>query len=416
VERPFRVATFAVPLSGNKGSASMLLGLRDAFHDSQIEVRFAVFSYYPDRDATIARSMPDVDLLPGHPRDLAFRLIPGILLQRIAPRITSHRLGTSIETLCESDVVLLVGGTTFADSMLYKVAWNVLAAVPAYLLRRPVVFVSQTMGPMNRRVNRLAARWTLKRAVEVHGRGRTSTEYARSLGIERCEYRPDLSFTLHVPDFDSVAKQVPLVARFSELLEKGGREAIGIAPNSIVLAKAQKVEIDYVEFLADAARAIHNQGYLPVLIPHSYRADVDPSQSHNNDRSLCSQVMERLKDDIPCFYLDEDLDSGQLRAVISRLRILVASRFHSMISALSVGVPPLVYGWGDQKYSEVLDEFGLSEFYNSYREIDASEFPRRLAALDSRRDQVAQSIELTLPGVIEESARLPRDLVKTVVT
>jgi len=412
MNRPLRLATFAVPLSGNKGSASMFLGLRDAFAAAEIDARFAVFSYYPKRDTAIASNMDNVSIHPGHPKDIAFKLLPMIVLGRVFPFLVPAKWRRHIETLRECDAVLMIGGTTFEDSMLFKVPWNVLAALPGYLLRRPTVFLSQTMGPLKSRLNRCAARWTLKRAVAVHGRGRHSERWIRSIGITHCAYRPDLSFAMFTPDFEKIAAENEHLRDFQNAVERSGRSPVGVAPNSIVYAKAKKIGKDYVAFLAGVVETVYQQGHLPILIPHSYLEDM--STLHNNDRSLCRAVIERLPDGVEYFYLDADLSAGYLRSMVGRFHLLVASRFHSMISSLSMGVPPITYGWGNHKYIEVLEEFGVPELYDSFQALDVGEFSEKLQRVYGRREELAERIRAAHVEVKRQSGMIPQTILELI--
>ena len=78
-----RIATFAVPLSGNKGSASMLIGLIDGLKAKNYDVDALVYSYYPKRDREFAASMPWVRVRRGHPRHLVF-LVPWLAFLKVA--------------------------------------------------------------------------------------------------------------------------------------------------------------------------------------------------------------------------------------------------------------------------------------------------------------------------------------------
>ena len=412
MRRPLRLATFAVPLSGNKGSASMLLGLRDAFAKAGIDARFAVFSYYPERDGNVAGELENVTVHPGHPRDIFFKLLPGLLLSTFVRRFVPAVWRGHIQVLRDSDAVLLVGGTTFCDTMLFKVPWNVLAALPAYWLHRPTVFLSQTVGPCRNMLNRLAARWALARALEVHARGRQSAEWCQSVGVSRHCYSPDLSFSLAIPEIGDLEKKVRVLSELRDQREKTGMRAIGVAPNSIVYSEAGKRATDYIMFLVSVVKSIHEENFLPVLIPHSYRQDVD--NLHNNDRAVCQQVLQRLGDRVPCFYVDADLNSAELRALIGQLDLLVASRFHSMISALAMGVPPITYGWGEHKCSEVLKEFRVQELYVPVDEMDPESFPSQLHEIIEKREELSLSIKQALIEVRREADQIPAKLLRLV--
>jgi len=405
--KPLSIATFAVPLSGNKGSVSMFLGLKDAFEDLGIDIDFHVFSYYYKADFKRSKSFERVSIHPGHPKEIAFSLLPSILFFW-APLLLSKRMRKAVKELKQADIVLLVGGTTFSDSMLFKVPWNMLAALPAILLKKKIIFVSQTIGPAKKNFNKSMAKWTLKRAELVHGRGTISANWASKIIGKEVEYRPDLSFTMKVPKWEDVIKEHPSLYALNNQIST--KKAIGVVPNTIVLKKAEKAGIDYISFLSNAIKEISIAGFLPVLIPHSYRKQT--KGYHNNDRLLCLSLIEKLSPDTEYVFLDEDFSPNVLRAIIGQMKLLVASRFHSMISSLSMSVPPLTYGWGYQKYIEVLNEFNCEKLYHSFKEIHNENFREQLKHALNNYELYKSKIKKALPKIIQDSKKLPNELVK----
>jgi polysaccharide pyruvyl transferase WcaK-like protein len=406
-DRVIKIATFAVPLSGNKGSVSMLHGLLDALTHDGYEVDALVYSYYPRRDSHLAATLRGVKVRAGHPLDLAL-LIPLLVLNRLFGFILPSGLRRAFRELRERDVICLVGGTTFADSMLHKVPWNLMAGLPALLVGRPFVLLSQTIGPFQRLPNRLAARWLLSRAAGIHGRGHRSVENVKSLGISVARYWPDLSFGMELEK----ARHSPRLKFWGEQLDALGADAadrlVGITPNTIVEAKMQRVGIDYPALLAAVVIDLDARGYRPVLIPHSFRSE---SQSgHNNDGPLCRRVLSLLPGGVRCLYLEEDLTSQELRLLVSRFRFLVASRFHSMISALATGVPPITIGWGDHKYIEVLEAFRVPELYLDYSEAELNAVRSKIDWLEKYRAAVIAHIEAGLAETAKLNAGLGVEL------
>ena len=75
------------------------------------------------------------------------------ILNRLFGPLLPRSLQRPFRELAECDLVCLVGGTTFEDSMLFKVPWNAMAAWPAMLTRRNYIMLSQTLGPFERRLN-----------------------------------------------------------------------------------------------------------------------------------------------------------------------------------------------------------------------------------------------------------------------
>jgi coenzyme F420-reducing hydrogenase beta subunit len=112
------------------------------------------------------------------------------------------------------------------------------------------------------------------------------------------------------------------------------------------------------------------------------------------------------------FLVIDDLTASQLRAVISRCDCLVASRFHSMISALCVGVPPVVTAWS-HKYREVMSEFGLESFVIEQADIGSDSICAGIRRALDERERIKRGIETHLGAVtasamsqLDESARM----------
>lgn len=388
----------------------MFLGLRDAYSRAHMPVHFYLYSYYPKRDAEIAAPLNNVTVHAGHPVDIALQLLPAILLRNFFSWALPQHWRKAADDLAGCDVVLLIGGTTFADSMWYKVPWNVLAALPAYLLKRPVLFLSQTIGPLHNAFNRLCAKWTFRRARHVHGRGKTSARYAAELDVCSASYWPDLSFSMDVPSWDSLVSSVPLLQQCEDFITRLQRRPVGICPNTIVLDKCRKKGIPYISFLRDIITELFDRGYAPILIPHSYRPLT--TGMHNNDRALCKAVLEGLPKEIGIFYVDADLNSRQLRSLVGRLHLLIASRFHSMVSALSQGVPPITYGWGNQKYLEVLEEFGVPDLCVPADQMNKTAFKTTLDIVEKRYNELSARIKKALPEIIQHSDCIPSEIKK----
>jgi colanic acid/amylovoran biosynthesis protein len=84
--------------------------------------------------------------------------------------------------------------------------------------------------------------------------------------------------------------------------------------------------------------------------------------------------------------------------------MLITSRFHAMISALSTGTPVLVVGWS-HKYDEVLAEMKLEGCAVDWRSTTAERLLDRAVDLLGRGDEVRAAIDEALPAVRARSMR-----------
>ena len=81
---------------------------------------------------------------------------------------------------------------------------------------------------------------------------------------------------------------------------------------------------------------------------------------------------------------------------------MLTSRFHAMISALALGVPPVVIGWS-HKYAEVLAEFGIERFAVDFADPHA-DIPALVRALLDDRAALSAQITAALEPVQASAA------------
>jgi polysaccharide pyruvyl transferase WcaK-like protein len=89
-----------------------------------------------------------------------------------------------------------------------------------------------------------------------------------------------------------------------------------------------------------------------------------------------------------------------IKGVIRECDVLVAARYHSIIAALSVGVPVVALGW-HHKYVEVLRLFAQEENLCDIKEIKLDKLIAMFARLWKHRENARFAIRSNLPAVKE---------------
>ncbi|WP_149202337.1 polysaccharide pyruvyl transferase family protein [Actinotalea subterranea] len=182
----------------------------------------------------------------------------------------------------------------------------------------PVVLAPQTIGPFSSRRGRALARWTLRRATTVLARDGESARCAQGLGRPVDALTTDVVFALPVPE---VERTRDVVLNVSGLLWRP-------SPHVDAAAYRRTVE-DLLGALAAADRRV-------TLLAH-----VLDSPLPDNDvpvvRAL-AQAHEGVELVVPA-------DLAEVREVVASARVVVGSRMHACLNALSVGTPavPLAY-------------------------------------------------------------------------
>jgi polysaccharide pyruvyl transferase WcaK-like protein len=175
-----------------------------------------------------------------------------------------------------------------------------------------------------------------------------------------------------------------------------GGNVVGVSPSQVLRAAAEGRGEDYVGQVARQIDYLTDTLGRPVyLVAHSTRPG---EKTHNNDLPVCRLIHERVASPNMVLFPDGELTSQQLRSLIGRCDLFVASRFHAMVSSLATGVPTLVLGWS-HKYREVLDMFGLAGWSLPADGVAHSTFVARVSELDARKTDVRATLAARFPAV-----------------
>lgn len=351
---------------------------------------FRVFSLYPERDART--EPPGRTEIVSAPVPVTMALLPLAALAWRLTRVLPHsafglaRYGP-LRALLDCDILLDLSGISFSDGRgLATLAYNVLLVLPALLCGIPVIKMSQAVGPFRSPFNRLAARLVLPRMRRIYCRGDESLSHASSLGLANCSEAADLAFLLP-PGRDAGAA--------SEVRE---RPLVGIAPSEVMSRICRAAGVDYRSEIAALVEELTDKGCDVLVMAHS---NLGPGRrSRNNDyhisRALSDAVGSKAR------FILEDLPPMELRRVISGCDVFIASRFHSMISALCSGTPVVVTSWG-HKYIEVMRRVGLERFVIPPGEISAAGLCGLVTEALKDAGKMRSAIREGLPGLIASS-------------
>ena len=372
----------------------MAQALVDTLPDAVGRCEVQVLTTYPRQDR--AERPEGVGLVSLRPVQLVFPVLPIALLVGLLRRLGGSGRGLAglhpvTRCLSRADVVLDVAGISFVDGRSFPtLVYNVLMTGVPLLLGAPVVKCAQAIGPFETRLNRRAARAVLPRLRAVLTRGERTHRHAESLGLTNARRADDLAFLMKLPSVSADRAEQLLAERAVR------RPFVAVAPSSVVKAYGADHGLDYPAVLAQLIQRIRQRLDVDVvLVPHSARPG--KPESRMNDLPLCAEIHAAV-DDPRTHLSDVSLRPAELRALIDASELLITSRFHAMISALTTSTPVLVIGWS-HKYEEVLGEFGLSELVVPYDQLDPDELERRLTDVWERRVSIAERIGEGLPAV-----------------
>lgn len=261
----------------------------------------------------------------------------------------NNSLKTALCTVTQADVVMELFGIYFCDSF-SPPPWVPLKSTLMIALRFAFPYYAKlhgvrsvknaaSYGPINSKYNRRAARFAAKRVFDfMVSREQKSLSAMQSCGVGKKN--------ICSPDVANLMRY--------ERIKLGDKPVVGISTSHQIVRQWKSAE-DYVSCVA--ALCLHiNQSLNAdvVLIPNETNPadlynDIDVSEDIIDKLTLLGGRAELL--DV------SNMTSSSVKNHIASCEVMVASRYHSCVAALSAGVPLLVLGW-HYKYEELLHWYG----------------------------------------------------------
>lgn len=349
---------------------------------------------FADADITVAINDPDHDRLPPgvtyvdsfmrwmirvdsagewHWRKfVALLYVPWLLLAGVLFRVARFRFMPSsftrrplMQAYYDADVVAVIGGGHLFARHRLNIAflwlWTGLAL--AVLLRKPLIMLPQSYGPLPGKLQRRMLRWLLQRSALVAAREFRSLQLLAEIGLRRpVLLLPDLAFTATEASFQALATAVPQLAHLDAT-----RPIIGF---TLMDWQGQNPRFQnqyaYEEAVLGLIRHIHDRYAGQIVV---FAQCTGPTAAQD-DRYVARRLASvAALHDVPVLLIDEVLSPAILKAAYHRMDVLVATRMHSAIFALSNSVPTIVVGYLHKSVG-VMELLGLQHHVLNIDTID----------------------------------------------
>ena len=402
-----KIVIIGSTLTGNKGAAAMLESSIQTLSNAD----FTLLTYQPVVEEEKYNQYKNLKIIRADALFLGVIINLLALIYKILPSLRPllKKRSKSIKTLAEADVILDQGGITFVDGREKFLLYNIASILPALMVGTPVIKCSQALGPFKSPINRFFAKLLLPKMKVIVSRGSITQTYLDGLGLNNTIQGADYAFLLKLTkEEEKKAKRYYREDFFT------GSTVVGISPSVVMQKKVEKLNKDYVYILANFSNDLIKKGYKVVLVPHSGRKNAKNSfldnipilreirTSHSNDLILCQELNGRITNKKNCLFINEELSSQELRSIIGKCDLFIASRFHAMISSLAMQVPTLVVGWS-HKYKEVLEMFELENWAFGQDKLNQDYLEKRFKDLERNQKDINIKIEKFLPSVKKRS-------------
>lgn len=237
------------------------------------------------------------------------------------------------------NAVLEASGFAYGDQWPLQFLQNTAREVERFAKAgKPFIFMPQAFGPFESQASKAAMRQIIQHARLIFVRDAVSKQH-----LESC-LSPLPAHVIQSPDFT--------IGLSPEALPAPASPYAALIPNNKVIspyhhANANQLKDDYLAAFVQAAEQLHQAGYQVKLVNHEGKEDAE----------LCQHIQARA----PHAEVVEIEDPLAVKAYIGGASLVVSSRFHGAINALSQGVPCIATSWS-HKYRQMMQDFGMEDY------------------------------------------------------
>jgi colanic acid/amylovoran biosynthesis protein len=271
-------------------------------------------------------------------------------------------------------------------SMLVSRTWEILIAK---FLQKPVVVFPNSVGPFRTWIGRSLAKLALHLCDCILVREPISYELVKSWGL-----RTPMILTTDTTLFLDSNRDVSL--------EKSGNPVLGACLGVYDRSLPKKEFERYILAHANALDStIEKHGFSVIFMPFYV------SGFRSDDLEICRLVLGKMKyaDRAKIVYMS---DVEEFRASIKQMDMVISSRMHPAVFAVSAYVPTVNVAY-DHKQTGFFMSLGMSDCVLSIREASCKELLSKIDNVFTNRDSIKSQLQIRIPQLqrqLKESIRL----------
>ena len=332
-----------------------------------------------------------------------FLFLPAILFPIITYRLihkplyylTPATLKELMQGYIHSDLVISgPGGFLYSSGRGLAFLISVFSILLGGWAGKPVYLFPQSIGPLRKKWEYRFLKYALKKVRLVLVREPISLQFVRDMGL-RCLLVPDLAFGFPRPKKEEALSFYKKIGLNPEI----DRPWLGVTTidweNQNRRFKSQSL---YEMEIQSAVRFFIQELKGKVLFfPHV----VGPARSRD-DRRPANRIFNNLKDlSDSIFLITEELSPEQLKSLYGCLDLFIGTRLHSVIFALSEGVPSIGIGY-QPKTRGVFQMLEIEDWVIDMEQMEGGTLLSQLIKLWTARHEVKKIINRRIPTLIQE--------------
>ena len=250
-----------------------------------------------------------------------------------------------IRIISKADIVFDINhGDGFTDNYgMPRLIRAFFETVLTSIMKKPLIFLPQTIGPFNTLWGKLMAIIILKGCSKVFVRDNMANDFLHSIGINPIEA------------YDLSVYMKPEKVDFEVLPNTIGINISGLLHFKTDVTDTAPFEM-YDSFIEKLLSSLIEEGYKVLLVPHTYN-NTNPDRA--DDLKACQYFAKKLNSS-KIRVVDKDYSAPQLKYIISQCDFFMGSRMHSNFAALSTSTPVIGLSYS-YKFEGGFERFGIKD-------------------------------------------------------
>lgn len=376
----------------NRGCEAIARGTTKILRHYFDDPKFTALSFYSSKRQFEEQVAAETDRDITHKKTFIFnRAITSRLFNKLTLSLLGqkHRTkviyGEMIPYLEKSCAVLSVGGDNYSFDYGKPVFFTDLDEL-VLAEKKPLIIWGASVGPFSKYPRYESyMKEHFHKITGIFARETITVEYLASIGITKNVYRvADPAFLM-----DAVK---PPEYKFNEEILNG---AIGINLSPLMADFVSGGNLKkWAENCVKIIKEIANQFRRPIfLIPHV-------TSSHSNDYTFMKKILSLIDEPKNMIsLLPDNLSAGETKWIISKMFVFIGSRTHSVISALSSGVPALSLVYSIKGKGIIRDFYNSDKFFIEKRELTPDMVVQKTKELIKEHAAIKGKINSTLPNI-----------------
>jgi len=362
-----KIITFSTFVgSCNRGAEALLRTRIESIRKLVPDTKFYVLSVYTET----CRSIKDVEYIDtfGARRE-KLRSIKYIILSACKGiswtfnamifRLSGFCFNSNIKKIASSKIFVSADGDILGEDYgIFPFLWRIYFLSLGIILKKPIIIYGEGAGPFRSKFGKFISTLFFKRCAYISVREKVSLKHLVNLGIDRKKIHlvADSAFLLR-----------PSTKEFN--YRKRKKRLIGISVSRLVSTygfscrNEEGKNTSLFEFTAKLIDwMIENLNANIIMIPHVIQVGRD-------DYQTARDILKKVKNKKQVTILSKDLDATEFKKAISHCDLVIASRMHASIAALSTYIPAISIAYS-HKTKGIYDSLGVTGLIIDIKDLD----------------------------------------------